>query len=159
MFLGIELAYDNEVVSQWIYFLGVLVLTGGAREAKERAKQFLLNYTSKNYSDSNKINIVVDIARHSMKEIFEEVLLLFISLSQDREMFSKIWWRGNGGSYSGDVIIADLEMADWKNIQSIIEKSDVGIKLIPIKTYVNEQIEYCNKSGDWERQRRFLRKY
>ena len=128
-------------------------------ETKERAKQFLLDYTSKNYTDSNKVNIVVDIARHSMKEIFEELLLLFISLSQDREIFSKIWWRGNGGSYSGDVIIADIEMADWKNIQSIIEKSDVGIKLIPIKTYVNEQIEYCNKSGDWERQRRFLRKY
>ena len=128
-------------------------------EVKERAKQFLLNYTSKNYTDSAKVNIVVDIARHSMKEIFEQVLLLFISLSQEREIFSKIWWRGNGGTYSGDVIIADIEMADWKNIQSIIEKSDVGIKLIPIKTYVNEQIEYCNKSGDWERQRRFLRKY
>lgn len=128
-------------------------------ETKERAKQFLLDYTSKNYTDSNKVNIVVDIVRHSMKEIFEEVLLLFISISQDREIFSKIWWRGNGGSYTGDVIIADIEMVDWKIIQSIIEKSDVGIKLIPIKTYVTEQIEYCNKSGDWERQRRFLSKY
>lgn len=128
-------------------------------EAKQRAKQFMLDYIGKNYSDSNKMNIVVDMVRHSMKEAYEEALLLFISLCQDREIFSQIWWRGNGGSYSGDVIIADIEMADWKNIQSIIEKSDVGIKLIPIKTYVNEQIEYCNKRGYLEKQRRFLRKY
>ncbi|WP_020537329.1 ATP-binding protein [Lewinella cohaerens] len=128
-------------------------------EIKNRAKHFLIDYISKYYSDSSKMNIVVDIARNSMNEIFEEVLLLFISLCQDRELFSEIWWRGNGGTYSGDVIIADIEMADWKNIQSIIEKSDVGIKLIPIKTYINEKIEQCNKSGDWERQRRFMSKY
>lgn len=128
-------------------------------ETKKRAKHFLIDYTTKNYSESSKMNIVVDIVRHSIKEIFEEVLLLFLSLSQDREIFSQIWWRGNGGSYSGDVIIADIEMAEWKEIQSIIEKSDAGIRLIPIKTYVNEQIEYCGKSGDRERQRRFLRKH
>jgi len=56
----------------------------------------------------------------------------------------------------GDAIISDIHMAEWKNIQSIVEKSTVGIKLISIKKYINEQIEYCLKSGDCERQRRFL---
>ena len=105
------------------------------------------------------MNVIVDIVRHSMREMFDETLLLFLSLSQDREIFSKIWWRGNGTSGSGNVILADIEAADWRNILSIVEKSNVGIKLIPIKKYINEQIEYCLKSGDWERQRRFLERH
>lgn len=128
-------------------------------EMQERAKNFLLDYCKINFSDSNKMNVIVDIVRHSMREMFDEILLLFLSLSQDREIFSKIWWRGNGTSGSGNVILADIEMADWRNILSIVEKSTVGIKLIPIKKYLNEQIEYCLKSGDWERQRRFLERY
>lgn len=128
-------------------------------EMQERAKNFLLDYCKINFSDSNKMNVIVDIVRHSMREIFDEILLLFLSLSQDREIFSKIWWRGNGTSGSGNVILADIEMADWRNILSIVEKSTVGIKLIPIKKYLNEQIDYCLKSGDWERQRRFLERY
>ena len=128
-------------------------------ETKEKAKNFLLDYCKANFTDSNKMNVIVDIVRHSMREMFDETLLLFLSLSQDREIFSKIWWRGNGTSGSGNVILADIEAADWRNILSIVEKSSVGIKLIPIKKYLNEQIEYCLKSGDWERQRRFLERY
>lgn len=128
-------------------------------EMKDRAKNFLLDYCKTNFNDSNKMNVIVDIVRHSMKEMFDEVLLLFLSLNQDRENFSKIWWRGNGTSGTGNVILADIEMADWKNILSIVEKSTVGIKLIPVKKYINEQIEYCLKNGDWERQRRFLERY
>jgi hypothetical protein len=32
------------------------------------------------------------------------------------------------------------------------------MKLIPIKNYINGQIESCLRRGDWERQRKFLRK-
>lgn len=128
-------------------------------ESKEKAKLFLINYCKENYTSSDKMNVIVDIVRHSMRELFDEILLLFLSLSQDRELFSKIWWRGNGTSGTGNVILADIEAADWRNILSIVEKSTVGIKLIPIKKYINEQIEYCLKSGDWERQRRFLERH
>jgi hypothetical protein len=128
-------------------------------EMTERPKKFLLDYCKENFSDSNKMNVLIDIVRHSMKEMFEEILLLFLSLSQDRDIFSKIWWRGNGTSGTGNVILADIEMADWRNILSTVEKSKVGIKLIPIKKDLNEKIEYCQKSGDWERQRRFLERY
>ena len=123
---------------------------------RERAKVFLLEYCQLNFHDFNKMNIVIDIVRHSMKELFEEILLLFIKLNQDVEVFSKIFWRGNGVSSIGDVIHADIEMADWKRIQSIVEKSEVGIKLLPIKKYLNGRIESCERFGVLERQRRFL---
>jgi len=128
-------------------------------ESKEKAEKYLLDYCKNNYSNPNKMNIVVDIVRHSMRELFDEILLLFLSLNQDVKVFSKIWWRGNGGTYSGDIIIGDIEAAEWKSILSAVQKSTVGIKLIPIKRYINDQIDYSLKSGDRERQRRFLERY
>ncbi|WP_157676868.1 hypothetical protein [Chryseobacterium sp. T16E-39] len=128
-------------------------------DQKEKASQFIINYIKTNYANSNKMNIVVDIARHSMRELFDDILLLFLTLTQDKNIFDKIWWRGNGGTYSGNVNIGDIEATDWRNILSIVEKSNVGINLIPIKRYINEQIEYSLKRADWERQRRFLERY
>lgn len=129
-------------------------------EVEERAKNFLIKYCEENYTNSNRMNVIVDIVRNSMREFFDEVLLLFLSLSQDRELFSEIWWRGNGGTiFSGDVNFGDLEAADWRNILSIIEGLDLGIKLIPVKKYINEQIESSLRFADLERQRRFLKKY
>lgn len=127
------------------------------QEASIRAKKFLLNYCEENYRNCKKMNFIVDIARHSMKEIFEDVLLLFISLTQDVDLFSKIYWRGNGGTVvCGDVNFGDLEASDWQNILSIVERSNLGIKLIPIKKYLNTQIENGLKYADWERKRKFI---
>lgn len=128
-------------------------------EQKEKANKFLLNYVRTNFNSYGKMNIVIDIARHSMRVLFDDILLLFLSLTQDKNIFSKIWWRGNGGTYSGDVNIGDIEAADWSNIISVVERSDVGIDLIPIKRHINEQIEHSLKHADWERQRRFLERY
>ncbi|MCH8904398.1 MAG: ATP-binding protein [Bacteroidetes bacterium] len=125
-------------------------------ETKERADQFVLDYVTENFADSQKMNAVVDIARHTRKELFDDVLLHYISLNQSAEDFSKIWWRGNGGTYKGEVIIGDIEASDWKSILSIIEVSDVGAKLIPIKKHINDRMESSLRHGDWERQRRFL---
>lgn len=126
-------------------------------EQKKRANDFIRKYVIDNNQDYKKMQIIVDLIRHSRKELFEEIFLLFISLNQDSEIFGRLMWRGNGGSYSGDVIIGDIQAAEWRNFLEIANKSDLGIKLIPIKNYINEQIQSCLKKGDWERQRKFLR--
>ncbi|WP_188049126.1 ATP-binding protein [Flavobacterium sp. GP15] len=128
-------------------------------ESRKRAKIFILNYCKENYLDSHKMNAIVDITRHSMRDLFDDILLLFLSLNQNKNVFSQIHWRGNGGVYSGDAIINDIEMAEWKNILSIVEKSDIGIKLIPIKKFISDNIDYCRERGDIERKRRFLKRY
>ena len=126
-------------------------------ETKKCAKQFLLDYCKENHTDYNKINIVVDIVRHSMKECYNDILLQFISLTQDVKLFEKIWWRGNGGGVvNGDVIIGDMKASEWRNILLIIERSSVGIKLIPIKQYINSEIESALRYADWERKRKFI---
>lgn len=125
----------------------------------ERAKAFLLYYTKTNYNNIKKINMIVDIVRTSMRRIFDEFLLHFISLTQDVELFGNLQWRGSGGIYSGDIIISDIEVSEWKSILSTIEISPIGFKLIPIKKYINDQIERSLRYGDWERQRRFTERY
>ena len=125
------------------------------QEFQEKSENYLRDFVRKYSSNSDKMNVVVDIIRNSKREMFEEILLLFLSTNQDVHVFSKIWWRGNGASGTGDVILADIEAADWKDIQLIVEKSDVGVALIPIKKFIIDQIEHCLKSADWERERRW----
>ncbi len=126
-------------------------------EAEKRAKKFLLDYCTENYRDHNKINIIIDIVRHSMRGLYDQVLLQFISLTQNVELFSNICWRGNEGHFvAGDVIIGDIEASEWREILSIVEQSSVGIKLIPIKQYINSKIEKALKDADCERKRKFI---
>lgn len=127
-------------------------------EQKKRADNFIRQYVLDNNQDYKKMQIIVDLIRHSRKELFEEIFLLFISLNQDKETFSRLMWRGNGGTYSGDVIIGDIQASEWRNLLEIANKSSVGIKLISIKNYINEQIESCLRRGVGERQRKFLSK-
>jgi len=127
-------------------------------EYKEKGKMFLFNYVSENYLDSNRINIIVDICRHSMKELFEEVLLLYVSLDVTDKDFARIYWRGNGGVVMGEVNWGDLEASDWTNIMNILMKSNLGAKLLPIKRYVQREIDSALSYGDQIRMRKFVSK-
>lgn len=124
-------------------------------EQKAKAKLFLLNYISKYHSDESKINSIFDVLRHTMKDFFEEAFLHYLSVNTEIENFKKIWWRGNGGSYSGDVIIGEIHAKDWQDILAMVDKSKNQLDLIPIKSYIKKQIEYELKSGEEERKRKF----
>jgi len=127
-------------------------------EYKLKGENFLLDYCKENFSDSKKMNIVVDIARHSLSNMYEPILLLYISLNQDSEKFAEIYWRGSFTRGSGDMVLSDIEASDWQNILLIVEKSQIGIKLLGIKKYLNARIENCLEAGNRERQRRFLQR-
>ena len=124
-----------------------------------KAQDFIRNYCKKNFSNVKKMNVIVDIIRISMEDMFEEILLLFLSKCQDLDFFSKIMWRGNSNSGSGFEEIANIEINEWNHIRSIIEKSDVGIKLIPIKNYLNDRIVLCKYYLEDEKKRKFKEKY
>ncbi|GAB5398976.1 MAG: hypothetical protein Aureis2KO_05610 [Aureisphaera sp.] len=125
-------------------------------DTKQRAGEFIVHYARENNGDYKRMNIVVDIVRGSMNHLFEKILLQHISLNTDIDTFSRIWWRGNGGTYSGNVNIGDIEAADWRNIQAIVEKAPIKPELIPINNQIKRNVQYALKSADRERQRRFL---
>ena len=102
------------------------------------------------------MNSIFDVIRHTLKEFFEEAFLHYLNLNTDIENFKKIWWRGNGGSYSGEVIIGEIRAKDWQNILAMVDKSKNQLDLIPIKSYIKKQIGYELKSGEEERKRKFI---
>jgi broad-specificity NMP kinase len=128
-------------------------------ESKIKAKAFLFDYSDKNKNDIVKINLVVDIFNHSMREYLHDFLLYFLTLNQNVDFFSKIYWRGLITSSVGDVIDGEIEGSDWRSILSTIEKSGLGLELIPIKKYVNEQIEMCARRAENSKRERFLYNY
>jgi hypothetical protein len=125
-------------------------------EQKAKAKAFLLSFISEYHADEKKMNPVFDALRHTLKEFFEEAFLHYLSLNTDIDNFKKIWWRGNGGTYSGDVNIGELHAKDWQNILAIVVKSQNQLDLIPIKTHIKKQIEYELLSGEQERKRKII---
>jgi hypothetical protein len=125
-------------------------------EQKHKAKAFLLNFISKYNSEQEKMNPIFDVLRHTMKDFFEEAFLPYLSLNTEIENFKKIWWIGNGGSYTGDVIIGEIQAKEWQNILAMVVKSTNQLDLITIKTYIKKQIEYELKSGEEERKRKFI---
>lgn len=125
-------------------------------EQKIKAKAFILDFISEYHSDENKMNPVFDVLRHTLNEFFEEAFLHYLSLNTNIDNFKKIWWRGNGGTYSGDVIIGEIHAKEWQNILAMVVKSKNQLDLIPIKTYIKTQIEYEMLSGEQERKRKFI---
>ncbi|MGI8314905.1 hypothetical protein [Halobacillus mangrovi] len=126
---------------------------------KTKAEEFLLNYVGKNYDNKEKMNVILDIVRQSMDHLFERVLVKYLNHNRNKDDFSKIWWIGNGGTYSGDVIIGDIEAAKWRNLLSIIDSLQLGIELIPIKKYISGKIESCLRNAEWERKNNYLREF
>lgn len=125
-------------------------------EEYEKAKAFLLDYCRNNYNDCDKMNIVVDIAKNSMREVYRDVLLLFISLTQDVNLFSNIYWTEQIFCYIGDDIPGYREAEEWTNILDIIQNFFSSLKLRPIKRFINSNIEAAKKRAEQELKKRFI---
>lgn len=128
------------------------------RETEPRAVNFLLEYLKKNYNNPARVNIVVNVVKNRLTDYYKQILLMFLSLTQDKELFSKIEWCSLESIYSGDVNIGDIEATKWNNVLSIVNQSDLGYKLIPIKDYVNSNIEYWKRYTEAEKKRRFVQR-
>ena len=121
-----------------------------------KVENFIMEYIKDSNTDSAKMNVIVDIVRYSKNELYDKVLLYYISLNPNKQSFTEIHWRGSETTVIEDGTIGDVEAADWKKILSIVEKSDIGFKLIPIKKYLNDMIESSLRRADGERKQKFL---
>jgi hypothetical protein len=122
---------------------------------RQIANEFIVNFITLNSKDRNKMNAIFDVIRHYLKENFENYFLLYLSINSELTTFENIYWRGNGGTYSGNVNIGEIQADEWREIYKIIEMAETQLKLIPIKNYVKKQIEYSLKYAEEERKRKF----
>jgi len=126
---------------------------------KERANKFILSLIELFKSDTKKMNIIFDVIRNSRRNLFETALLKYLSLNQDKDQFSEIHWRSPSSVSLGDVIFAEEEAGEWSSILKIVEKSQIGIKLLPIKKFISDRIQSCAVAAEWERRMKFLSRF
>ncbi|MCY3997821.1 MAG: hypothetical protein OXE55_00500 [Flavobacteriaceae bacterium] len=153
-----------DVVIEKVFFLGIQEHFCNAffsqipNEYYGIAKNFIFEYVTENHGNRQKMNVIADIIRNSMKDLFADVLLLYVSLNQDSQSFFNINWVTCSRTYRGDVIISDIDAMDWENILSIVSRSNLGMDIIPIRDRLEETIENLYKSGKNERMSRFLQR-
>ncbi|NQT61944.1 MAG: hypothetical protein HQ556_03200 [Candidatus Marinimicrobia bacterium] len=152
-----------EIIIRHEDFLGILPDFGNSfyrklpPEVEHRAKRFLFSYLRQNISHPRKLNIVVDIANNSRPDIFEDLLLEYLQLNHDVEIFSQIHWKKEVGAQMGDTSFGDLWAEEWIRVRDVVMKSSLGIELVPIKKFLADQIESSRSYANIERQRRFIR--
>jgi hypothetical protein len=61
-----------------------------------------------------------------------------------------------GETYSGEVIIGEIQAKEWQDILAMAEKGNNQLELIPIKAYIKKQIDYSLRSAEEERKRKFV---
>ena len=125
---------------------------------EEKANNFIREYVKQNNNDYKKMQVIVDIIKHSRKELFEEIFSLFIALNQDVEIFEKLLWIDSIVLYSEDKNFGETKAQKWEKLLSIVNKSQLGSKLIPIKKFIRKQIVSCLAERDEERRSKFLNK-
>ncbi|MCB9196591.1 MAG: ATP-binding protein [Flavobacteriales bacterium] len=124
----------------------------------DRANQFIIDYIVQNYSDSKKIAAIINIVTNSKKDMLESSMITYLRHNQNLEDFFSISWIKTTTVYSGDVNIGDIRAAEWREILSLVESTDLGIKTLPIRTKLNEMIELELRSAQEEKRERFLRR-
>ncbi len=125
---------------------------------EERARKFIQNYIRSNHWYPKKMNLIFDIILNSLDKYFEEFFISYLSLNPKKEDFSNIKWRKDSGAmWGGDVYFGEIRAREWNDLLSIIEDSDLGLDMIPvknlIKSYISAEIEYAEE----ERRREYLR--
>jgi len=121
-----------------------------------KAKDFLTKYVSKNYLHSERIRAVFELLRGSMADFHDELMLIYLNCNPGIKNFEKINWIGNGGMYSGDVIIGQVNAEKWSRLLSVVKRADDSLEIIPITAYIKAQIEYQLSRGEEEKIRKFI---
>ncbi len=127
------------------------------QESQGKADDFLLEYLKNNFQDKPKVDMIINITHTTRKNLFEQVLLTYLSLNQDKEAFESITWTKSGVVIKNhSTTFGDIEAANWRNILEIISKSHLGIELLPIRKYIQQTMDTCQKRARQERQREFI---
>jgi hypothetical protein len=125
----------------------------------KRSNKFIKDYICHNYTDVKKMNMITDVLRHTKNDLFEEAYIHFLELTQDIELYTQIRWCGSGGTGSMCKSVGEKMDIEWHNVLEITKKVDLGIKLIPIKKYIYDQIEGAMNYAEDEKRRRFLDRF
>lgn len=122
----------------------------------EEANNFLITYLKYNYSNERKVNMVLNIVEHSLKELKKRVVQAYVSLNKSEIDFFKLNWLPMSYSYSGRNTIGQIKAKLWKEILIYIEQLGPDIDLIPIISHIKISISNYEQQIPIELERDFL---
>jgi len=124
---------------------------------QQKVNTFILQYISKNFANPKKINEIFELLEDKLKHLFSAAFSTFIRLNNNLDHFKKIGWIGNGVIiHDGSANMGDIRAAKWQRVIELIESEDLGISIIPIMTWVREQLELEKRSADRFREWAYL---
>ena len=126
-------------------------------DQQERACLFLMDYFKRNLQDINKVDLLMNVARHSFQLEENEFILQFLNGNPDFASFTNVSWQNNYFMGSGNTIWADIKANRWNEILSIFDE----IKIKPYryskhKNWIKERIAMEKRSADAERRHIFM---
>ena len=147
-------AFDYMVEHNWNLFDGIYekLFESIPNNQILRAQAFLLAYVKGNYANHIKMNAVVKVVVSKMDGLKRSIVCEFLNQTTDVALFETInWTRPESVVYSGNVNPGEIEVKRWERLLEDVNSSKLGVKLIPICTYIKQQITDCQKSIDYFR--------
>lgn len=134
----------------------VIFFNGLSDAQKNKAVAFVLNYITKNNSDTHKMNAIFNTIHDAKVDFFETAFLHYLSHNTDEKQFEEVDWVANPGVISGDQLFGEIEAHGWEHILETVEKHPNKLDLIPIKAYVKKQIQIAHERAEDERKRKYI---
>jgi len=134
-----------------------LFFEGLSEEYIERGKLLLGNYLKDNVRELRKVDMVMNIARHALKGLEDEFIVLFLYHNPNFDDFRKISWLDNYFMGGGNVIWADVRARRLEEILLLFEK--VGTKkylYADHQNFLKNWIAGEKRSADSERKHIFM---
>lgn len=124
---------------------------------RKNAEKILFNYYSRNIDDKQKQSLVFAVARQFNQDLYEQMLLDYIDKKSADDFMDIDWHPSHVTTISGNTTFGDIAKQRWERLLSVVEKSPNKLKMITIRSKIQQMIQRAEESSNDERDRMFLR--
>jgi len=122
-------------------------------ENKETALTSLRKYMLDNSSNTKRLNAVMDIVHKNFPNEVSSFLKVHLIKNKSLEVFKNVRWIISQAIWSGNVNPELVRASRWQKVLEFVNEMKDDIQLIPIKTYIKEEIirqkQYANHKKQW----------
>lgn len=123
----------------------------------ERAKILLINYLKSNCKDRVKVDLVLKVARNSLKDIEAEVIVTWLLLNPCFDDFKDLSLQNSLLSGGGGTVFNEIRAARYEKVLKIFDELPAdNLDYLEHKLYLEEKIAIYYRAAIRERRRNFL---
>lgn len=152
--------YLSSIDSKW-YFSGDIFNSFFSKNLQEpesgkRADECLLQLIESHSKESAKMDLVFSVILESRQHLFDEAFIRYLELNPEVEAFQKIHWMKSQVLYNGDLNVSSYRASNWMKLLEKINQANLGLKVIPIKSFIQKNTSYYEMLAEKERMQQFI---